>query len=152
MRTELKEEFETKFKKMFQDIEDSLSEDTILQRDLKDFVFKLQWNICGLEAYQKFNVGEYSFGFREKIDDPDLTLESNDIEVMLKLLNGEIGSYTYMYYKRKFKLYYIEDWVKVEIEGDTLKSKKFIAGFFLRKLRTLSGTRPKNQSGPGLNF
>lgn len=122
--TELKEELETKFKKMLQDIEDSLSEDTILQQDLKDFMLKIQWNICGINAYQIFNNGNYSFGYEEDIENPDLTLESNDAEVMLKLLNGELESYTYIYYKRKFRLYYIEGWEKVEIDGKMLKSKK----------------------------
>ena len=122
--TEKKVELEPKFKKMLQDIEDSLSKDPILQEDLKDFVLKIQWNICDMKAYQIFNNGDYSFSFGEEVENPDLTLESNDAEVMLKLLNGEIGSYTYMYYKRKFRLYYIEGWEKVEIDGKTLKSKK----------------------------
>jgi UDP-glucose 4-epimerase len=122
--TEIKEELETKFKKMLQSIEDSLGDDTILQEDLKNFEFKLQWNIYGMKAYQKFNNGDYSYGFGEEIENPDLTLESDDADVILKLLNREIGSYTYMYYKRKFKLYYIEGWEKVEVDGETLKSKK----------------------------
>ena len=123
--TEIKEELETKFKKMLQDIEDSLSDDEILQEDLKDFEFKLQWDICGMKTFQKFNNGDYSYGFGEEIENPDLTLESNDADVLLKLLDSEIDSFQYVYYKRKFKLYYIEEWIKVETEEETLKSKKF---------------------------
>ena len=123
--TELKEELETKFKKMFQDIEDSLQEDTILQQDLKDLTLDIQWDICDIKGYQKFNKGIYSFKFGAELDDPDITLEIDDADTALKLLNDEIESFEYRFYKRKAKFYYIEKWEKVKVGEEILKAKHF---------------------------
>jgi len=49
MMTEVKEELETKFKNMLQDIEDSLGKDTVLQEDSKDLTLDIQWDICGVK-------------------------------------------------------------------------------------------------------
>ncbi|MHA1507731.1 MAG: 4Fe-4S binding protein [Promethearchaeota archaeon] len=118
-------ELETYFKKMFQDIEDSLQEDTILQQDLKDLTLDIQWDICDIKGYQKFNKGMYSFKFGAELDDPDITLEIDDADTALKLLNGEIDSFEYRFYKRKAKFYYIEKWEKVKVGEEILKAKHF---------------------------
>jgi len=125
MKTELKEELEPKFKKMLQDIEDSLGKDTILQEDLKGFTIDIQWNICGIKGYQKFINGDYSFKLGGELNDPDITLEIYDADTALKLLNDEIESFEYRLYKRKAKIYYIEKWEKVKVGEEILKAKKF---------------------------
>ena len=56
---------EDKFKQMLKDLEDSLEKDTILQEDIKDLVLDIQWDICRVIGYQKFNKGEYFYKFGE---------------------------------------------------------------------------------------
>ncbi|NVM43374.1 MAG: 4Fe-4S binding protein [Candidatus Lokiarchaeota archaeon] len=120
-----KEKLEPKFKKMLEDIENSLSEDTVLQEDLKDLLLDIQWDICGIKGYQKFNNGEYSFKFGGELDNPDITMEIDDDDTALKLLNGEIDSFEYRFYKRKAKIYYIEKWEKEKVGEEILKKKYF---------------------------
>jgi UDP-glucose 4-epimerase len=125
MMTELKEELEPKLKKMLQDVEENLGKDTVLQEDSKDLTLDIQWDICGVKGYQKFNKGKYSFKFGAELDDPDITLEINDADTALKLLNGEIESFEYRFFKRKAKIYYIEKWEKVKVGEEILKEKHF---------------------------
>ncbi|MHA1320468.1 MAG: hypothetical protein ACTSQ1_11760, partial [Promethearchaeota archaeon] len=123
--TELKEELETKFKKMLQDVEENIGKDTVLQEDSKDLTLDIQWDICGVKGYQKFNNGDYSFKLGGELDDPDITLEIDDADTALKLLNGEIESFEYRFYKRKAKIYYIEKWEKIKVGEEILKVKHF---------------------------
>jgi UDP-glucose 4-epimerase len=58
------------------------------------------------------------------LDDPDVSLEINDINTALKLLNGEIDNFNYLFYKRKAKFYYIERWDEVKSDEEFLKAKK----------------------------
>ena len=122
---EQKENLELKFNKMLQDVEESLGKDTVLQEDSKDLALDIQWDICDIKGYQKFNKGIYSFKFGAELDDPDITLEINDADTALKLLNDEIESFEYRFYKRKAKIYYIEKWEKVKVGEEILKAKHF---------------------------
>jgi len=116
---------EENFKEMLRDLENSLEEDAVLQEDLKDFTLGIQWDICGVKGYQNFNKGDYSYKFGVNLDDPDVKLEIKDINTALKLLNGEIESFEYRFYKRKAKFYYIEKWEKVKVGKEILKTKYF---------------------------
>jgi len=116
---------EEKFKEMLQRLEESLGNDKILQEDMSDFVLNIQWDIYGVKGFQKFNKGEYSFKFGQVLDDPDVTLEIKDMDTALKLLNGEIDSFEYRFYKRKAKFYYIEKWEKFKVDEEVLKTKHF---------------------------
>jgi UDP-glucose 4-epimerase len=116
---------EEKFKEMLSDLEDSLEKDAILQEDLKDFTLNIQWDIYGVKGYQQFNNGDYSFKFGGELNDPDITLEIKDADTALKLLNGEIESFEYRFYKRKAKIYQMEKWEKVKVGEETLKMKNF---------------------------
>jgi ferredoxin len=115
---------EKKFKEMLENLQDSLEKDAILQEDLNDFTLNIQWDICGVKGYQKFQKGQYSFKFGEVLDDPDVTLEIKDINTALRLLNGEIDNFNYLFFKRKAKFYYIEEWEQVKMGEETLKTKK----------------------------
>ena len=125
MITESKKELETKLEKMLQDVEESLEKDTVLQEDSKDLTLDIQWDICGVKGYQKFNKGKYSFKFGAELDDPDITLEIKDADTALKLLNGEIESFEYRFFKRKAKILYVEKWEKVKVGEEILKEKHF---------------------------
>ncbi|MHA1350150.1 MAG: hypothetical protein ACTSPZ_04845, partial [Promethearchaeota archaeon] len=57
----------------------------ILINDLKDLTLDIQWDICDIKGYQKFNKGIYSFKFGVELDDPDITLEIDDADTALKL-------------------------------------------------------------------
>ncbi|MFW9951386.1 MAG: hypothetical protein ACFFKA_14810, partial [Candidatus Thorarchaeota archaeon] len=114
-----------KFKEMLESLKQSLGTDTILQEDMSDFILNIQWDICGVKGYQKFNKGEYFYKFGEVLDDPDITLEINNADTALKLLKGEIDSFEYRFYKRKAKIYYIEKWEKVKVGKEILKIKYF---------------------------
>ena len=116
---------EEKFKEMMASLKLSLTKDRILQEDMSDFILNIQWDICGVKGFQKFNKGEYSFKFGKVLDDPDVTLEIKDMDTALKLLNGEIESFEYRFYKRKAKIYYIEKWEKVKVGEEVLKTKHF---------------------------
>ena len=118
-------EIENLFKNMLIDLEEFTETDTILQEDLKGLTLDIQWNICGIKGYQKFINGEYSFKLGGELDDPDLKLEIDDEDTALKLLNGEIKSFEYRFYKRKAKIYYIEKWEKVKVGEEILKAKHF---------------------------
>ena len=86
MKTHIKQ-VEEKFKEMLKHLEESLGKDTVLQEDSKDLTLDIQWDICGVKGYQKFNKGIYSFKFGAELDDPDITLEIDDSDTALKLLN-----------------------------------------------------------------
>jgi len=117
------EEIEVKFQNMLRGFEEDLREDDILQKDMEGFNLTISWDVCGVLGYQKFNDGEYSHGFREVLDNSDLTLEIIDPEIALKLLNGEIDNFTYTFFKRIFKLFYIDSWDEIETNEGILKTK-----------------------------
>ncbi|NHJ23892.1 MAG: 4Fe-4S dicluster domain-containing protein [Candidatus Lokiarchaeota archaeon] len=114
---------EEKYKEMLENLEDSLEKDAILQEDLKDFVLNIQWDICGVKGFQEFNNGGYFYKFGEVLDNPDITLEIKDINTALKLLNGEIDNFNYLFYKRKAKFYFIEKWEPIRVGEENLKTK-----------------------------
>ncbi|MHA2473294.1 MAG: hypothetical protein ACXAES_08680, partial [Promethearchaeota archaeon] len=116
---------EEKFEEMLKSTEESIGKDTILQEDLKDITLDIQWNICGIKGYQKFNDGEYSFKHGGELDEPDITLEIKDADTALRLLNDELESFEYRFYKRKAKIYYVEKWEKVKVDDEILKVKHF---------------------------
>lgn len=116
--SQIEEDLARLFKKMLEDVRDLIDQkEEILMKDLKDYNMRIQWVINDLKGYQIFENGKYSYAFGEQLHNPDLTLEFVDDELTLKFLRGEIGEYTYTYYKRKFKLYYPES--REEIEKET---------------------------------
>jgi len=124
--SKIDKEIETHFKKMLEDVHLLIEQkEEILINDLKDLTLDIQWDICDIKGYQKFNKGIYSFKFGVELDDPDITLEIDDADTALKLLNGEIESFEYRFYKRKAKIYYIEKWEKVKVGEEILKAKHF---------------------------
>lgn len=114
--TDNKTELENLFKKMLDDVDGLLETDDILKRDVKDYNMKIQWFMNGIKGYQIFNDGNYSYEFDGEIEQADLTLEFADNDMPLRLLKNELDEYTYIYYKRKFKLYYPESRETIEKE------------------------------------
>ena len=116
--SKIDKEIETHFKKMLEDVRLLIEQkEEILINDLKDYNMKIQWIINDLKGYQIFDNGEYTYTMGEEIKDADLTLEFVDDDLTLKFLKQEIGEYSYVYYNRKFKLYYPES--REEIEKET---------------------------------
>ena len=101
-----KVELEKLFKKMLDDVDDLLEVDDILKEDMKDYNLKIQWVMNGIKGYQIFDNGKYTHKFREELEHPDLKLEFAEYDMSLRFLKGELKEYSYVYYKRKFKLYY----------------------------------------------
>jgi len=116
--SKIEKEIETYFKEMLEDVHFLIEQkEEILINDLKDYNMKIQWIINDLKGYQIFENGEYTYKLGEEIKDADLTLEFADDDLTLKFLKQEIGEYSYVYYNRKFKLYYPES--REEIEKET---------------------------------
>ena len=109
-------EIETLFKKMLEDVRLLIEQkEEVLIQDMKDFNMEIQWFINGIKGYQKFKNGTYEYKFGEELDNPDITLELTDIDAALKFLRRELEEYSYVYYKRKFKLYYPESRENIEM-------------------------------------
>ena len=81
-----KEETEILFKKMMEGLEGCTQTDETYQEDMKDFdgEISLQWDICGIIGCQVFSKNNYSYKFGEKIDNPGVTLELNDMDLACK--------------------------------------------------------------------
>jgi ferredoxin len=112
-----KVELEKYFKKMFDDIEELMKVDDILKKDWKKNNMKILWFLNGLKGYQMFENGKYTNGFGEEIEDADLTVEFADKDVALRFLKGKLEGHSYVYYKRKFKLYSTEKVETIERES-----------------------------------
>ena len=110
-------ELETYFKKMLDEIDELLKVDEVLQKDWKNNNMKFQWFVNGIKGYQIFENGKYTHKFGEEIKDADLTIEFADEELALRFLKGDLEEHSYVYYKRKFKLYSVES--KETIEHET---------------------------------
>ena len=105
--TETKSEMETLFKGVLEEVNDLIEQkDEILIKDLKDYNMEINWIIDGMKGYQKFENGNYEYKYGEELEQPELTLEFTDKDLTLRFLRGELGEYSYIYYKRKFKLYF----------------------------------------------
>ena len=127
--TDQKNELETYFKKMLADIDDLLKTDEVLKTDWKNTQMSFQWFVNGIKGYQKFDNGKYTYKFGEEIEKADLTIKFADEEIAIRFLEGNLDSYSYIYYKRKFKLYSTE---KEEfIEKDSRRIRKRQVRHFL---------------------
>lgn len=112
------------FQNMMKSVEEISPTDKKFEYDMQDFDLKIQWDICGVPGYQIFNNGDYSWGFEEKLEDPDLILEITETAVALKFLRGEIEHFVFYYFKDRFVLHYIERWKSVKIDNKILKQKE----------------------------
>jgi len=120
--TNQKTELETYFKKMLDDIDELIKVDKVLQKDWKDTKMSFQWSVNGIKGYQIFENGVYTHKFGEEIEKADLTIKFADEEIAIRFLKGNLDSYSYIYYKHKFKLYSTE---KEEfIEKDSRRIRK----------------------------
>ena len=132
---ENKEEIESLFKKMMKDFEDIPQKDKIYQVDVKDFgLLKVQWKICGIEGYQIFEKDKISYKFREKLDEPDITLVIRDKNLAIEFLKGEAFKFTFAPgHKKSFKLYKTLGWKIIDTEKGKKKSritKPFLTAHF----------------------
>ncbi len=71
-------EIESLMKKMLSESIDT--SDELYQKNFKDQVLKVNWNIDGNEAYQVFEETNYNYEFGKHIDDADLTIEIENPE------------------------------------------------------------------------
>jgi len=128
-----KTELETYFKKMFNDIDELIKVDEVLQKDWKENKLSLQWHLNGLKGFQLFDHGKYTHKFGEELENADLTIKFADSEIALRFLKGNLEGHTYIYYKRKFKLYSTEKEEMIERDGKTVRirhSKHFLTAYY----------------------
>jgi UDP-glucose 4-epimerase len=103
------------FKEMLEDVDLLLEQkDEFLLKDLEDYNIRIQWCINGIKGYQLFENGNYIHGFGKEIENADLTLNFTDMDLTERFLNNELEEYHYVYYKRKFKLYFPESRETIE--------------------------------------
>jgi UDP-glucose 4-epimerase len=81
-----KDELESLMKKMLQDSDRVSDED--YQKTFKDRVFKVNWDINGLLAYQVFEEARYTYEFGKILDDADVTLIPTNMVYAKLLLQG----------------------------------------------------------------
>ena len=81
-----KDEIESLMKKMLQDSDRVSDED--YQKTFKDRVFKVNWDINGITAYQIFEESRYTYEFGKLLDDADVTLIPTNIKYAKLLLEG----------------------------------------------------------------
>ncbi|MHA2473153.1 MAG: DUF362 domain-containing protein [Promethearchaeota archaeon] len=81
-----KDEIESLMKKMLRDSDRVLDED--YQKTFKDRVFKVNWDIDGILAYQVFEETNYTFEFGKNLDDADVTLIFENLVYAKLLLQG----------------------------------------------------------------
>jgi ferredoxin len=88
--TEAKPEIKPLFIKMLETTPDLLKDDDLYKKDIEELgELKVQWNICGLDAYQVYSVDKYAFEFGEKLENPDIIIEMDNEDLSLKFLSGE---------------------------------------------------------------
>ncbi len=81
-----KDELISLVKKMLQD-SDRVSDEEY-QKIFKDRVFKVNWNIDGILAYQIFEETNYTYEFGKNLDDADVTLTPTNMVYAKLLLQG----------------------------------------------------------------
>jgi ferredoxin len=88
--TESAPEIKPLFIKMLENTADTLKDDTLYQKDIEELgELKVQWNICGFDAYQIYTVDKYTFKFGEKLENPDISIKMDNEELAVKFFNGE---------------------------------------------------------------
>ena len=128
-----KTELETYFKKMLDDIDELIKVDKVLQKDWKDNKMSFQWYVNGIKGYQIFDHGKYTHKFGEEIENADLTIKFADDEITLRFLKGNLEGHSYIYYKRKFKLYSTEKEEFIERESRSVRvrhKKLFLTAYY----------------------
>ncbi|MCP4757213.1 MAG: 4Fe-4S dicluster domain-containing protein [Proteobacteria bacterium] len=91
-----KQELEALVKKMMVDSEANCREDKIYQQDMKDIgTLKIQWNFCGIQGYQIFEIENISYKLGVLPEEPDITIESEDVELSIRLLKEELFEFEY---------------------------------------------------------
>ncbi|MHA2475125.1 MAG: indolepyruvate ferredoxin oxidoreductase subunit alpha [Promethearchaeota archaeon] len=126
--TNQESELELYFKKMLDDIEDLIEIDEFLKKDWEKTDFSIQWFINGIKGYQIFENGKYTHKFGEELENTDLTIKFDDVETTLRFLKGKLARYSYVYYKRKFKLYSLERKEEIVDENKTV-SRRYLTPF-----------------------
>ncbi|MFW9948751.1 MAG: DUF362 domain-containing protein, partial [Candidatus Thorarchaeota archaeon] len=81
-----KEEIESLVKKMLSD-SDRVSDENY-QKTFKDRVFKVNWDVQGILAYQIFEEARYTYEFGKNLDDADVTLIPTSMKYAKLLLQG----------------------------------------------------------------
>jgi UDP-glucose 4-epimerase len=112
---------------MLDDIDELMKVDEILKKDWENTNMSIQWFLNGIKGYQIFDNGTYTHKIGEEIENADLTVKFADEDLTLRFLKGNLKGTSYVYYKRKFKLYSLER--KKEIVGDKTVSRRYLTPF-----------------------
>jgi len=84
------EKIKTLFKKMLKDFEEVSKKDQVYRKDIEEIgKLKIQWRICGILGYQVFDLDNYSYGFNERLEDPDIIFTWREPKEAIRFLNGE---------------------------------------------------------------
>jgi len=139
-----KEETEVLFKKMMEGLIGCPQSDETYQEDMKDFdgEISLQWDICGIIGYQVFSKENYSYKFGERIDNPGVTLELNDMDLACKFFRCEPFEFTYAAGAGgKFEILHTIRW-EVDDTGKKSKRKKITKPFVTAQVDVTKGFHP----------
>jgi len=129
-------EIEKLFKNMLVDLEEFTKTDEAYKEDMKDSSFRVQWNICGYDAYQIFEKDRYEHNFGGILPNPDLLLIIRNEESAIKFLKGEIIGVRYVsrkVYNGRFKITRRVGWQTTKTENGEKKrpiEKIFITAKF----------------------
>jgi ferredoxin len=88
-----KEEIVSLLKKMLENT--NIKSDERYQENFKDRVYKVNWDINGIQAYQIFEETRYSYKYGELLEDPDVTLTPTSMLYAKLLLRGDPIDITY---------------------------------------------------------
>jgi UDP-glucose 4-epimerase len=125
-------EIEQLMKNMLVDLEDFTKNDEVYKEDMKDTSFRVQWKICGFDAYQIFEKDSYEHNFGGIIPNPDLLLTIRNEESAIKFLKGEIIGLRYAArkdYNGRFKIITRVGWKTIKTEKG--EKKRPVEKFFL---------------------
>ena len=166
---EKKEEIEFLFKKMMKDFEEISQNDGTYHEDIAELgKLKIQWKIAGIAGYQILELGNYTYKFGKRLDDPDITFTWRDPDEAIKFLKGEpFEGFTRIPlkdYKRMFRYRYVTGWKVADrgkgprkvrlfktIMSARFKKEKPFHPFMISKLPMFRNVRKLAQVDPGKN-
>jgi len=99
------------FYEMLKGVEDLARTYETTRIDIEKLNLRIQWNVGVLKGYQIFNHGEYVYELSGELTDPDLVVNFTDLNIAIKLFNGELRDFRMMVDDNKVRLriYEIEE-------------------------------------------
>ncbi len=138
-----KQELEALVTKMMVDAETNCREDKIYQQDMKDIgTLKIQWNFCGIQGYQTFEIDSISYKMGVFPEEPDITIESEDVGLSIRFLKGDQFEFEYgLNDQFDFEINHTKGWKTEKTEGGE-RNVRINEPFLLAKFNHEKGHHP----------